>query len=124
MSLSTPATFGQSFSEHSANKDLDRLLQLYEGDAVLITPQNEEFKGTEAIRKNLQTYLERKPKFQGEVVSVTQSGDLALVHTKWSFQGTRPNNETVKLSSTSADVLRKQPDGTWKVVINRPGGAG
>jgi ketosteroid isomerase-like protein len=51
-----------------------------------------------------------------------QASDLALVITTWSFAGTGPDGKPVKLAAKSADVLRRQADGSWRIVIDNPWG--
>ncbi len=53
------------------------------------------------------------------VTRVLEADDLALVVGTWTFEGTGPDGEPVRLS---ADVLRRQADGTWRFVIDNPWG--
>jgi ketosteroid isomerase-like protein len=48
--------------------------------------------------------------------------DLALVTGVWSFHGTSPDGEAVRLEARNADVLRRQTDGTWRFVSDNPWG--
>jgi ketosteroid isomerase-like protein len=57
-----------------------------------------------------------------EVTRVREVDDLALVVGVWSFTGTGPDGEPVRLEAKNADVLRRQPDGTWRFVIDNPWG--
>ena len=63
-----------------------------------------------------------KGKLDLKVTRVLEASDLALVTTVWSFTGTGPGGEPVKLASKSADVLRRQADGSWRFVIDNPWG--
>jgi ketosteroid isomerase-like protein len=56
------------------------------------------------------------------VTRVLESGGLALVVGVWSFTGTAPDCKPVQLTGHSADVLRRQPDGSWRFVIDNPWG--
>ena len=56
------------------------------------------------------------------VKRVLQASDLALVITEWSFSGTGSDGNAVKKTGKSADVLRKQSDGSWRLVIDNPWG--
>ncbi len=51
-----------------------------------------------------------------------EASDLALVTTVWSFTGTGLDGEPVKLAAKSADVLRRQVDGSWRFLIDNPWG--
>ena len=65
-----------------------------------------------------------KPKFTIEVKAV-QSGDggLALLRAKWNATGTGPDGKPMTVSGNSTEVVRRQPDGTWRFVIDNPHGA-
>jgi len=56
------------------------------------------------------------------VTRVLEVDDLALVVGIWSFDGTGPGGEPVRLEAKNADVLRRQTDGTWRFVIDNPWG--
>jgi ketosteroid isomerase-like protein len=47
-----------------------------------------------------------------DVTRVLEVDDLALVVGVWSFHGTGPDGEPVRLEARNADVLRRQADGT------------
>jgi ketosteroid isomerase-like protein len=46
----------------------------------------------------------------------------SLVTGVWSFDGTGPDGDPVRLEASDADVLRRQTDGTWRFVIDNPWG--
>ena len=63
-----------------------------------------------------------KGKLDLNVTRVLEATDLALVIAAWTFAGTGPDGAPVNLAGTSADVLRCQPDGSWRFVIDNPWG--
>jgi ketosteroid isomerase-like protein len=62
-----------------------------------------------------------KPKLTGEIQGVREGGDVALVLNRWRLDGHGPEGP-VEMSGTSADVLRRQNDGSWRVLIDDPWG--
>ena len=54
---------------------------------------------------------------------VRAAGDTALVSNRWRLTGATPDGTPVEMAGTSADVLRKRPDGTWGIVIDDPWGS-
>lgn len=44
------------------------------------------------------------------------SGDLAVVRLAWTLNVTLPNGQLVKSVEPGMDILRKSPDGQWKII--------
>lgn len=57
------------------------------------------------------------------VVQVTQVGDVALVFSQWSVTGDAADGTPLSITHRGVEVTRRQADGTWKYVIDVPGGA-
>ncbi len=53
---------------------------------------------------------------------VIVSGDIAVHIAPWTMTAQSPDGQTVEQSGLSVAVLRKQPDGGWKMVIDNPHG--
>jgi ketosteroid isomerase-like protein len=102
--------------------DLDSLMMLYEADACFASQPGIFAKTPETVRQSLCGFIDLKGRLDLEVKRVLQSSDLALVITEWSFEGTGPYGKSVNMAAKSADVLRKQSDGTWRFVIDNPWG--
>ena len=47
-----------------------------------------------------------------------QVGELALLQGEWHLTGTAPDGSPLELSSRTAEVVRRQPDGSWLYVID------
>ena len=101
--------------------DIERVLAVYERDARLAFP-GEPHVGHDAIRLNIQNLLSQKPTMRGKTKSLSQVGELALLRSEWSYTGTGPKGERIELSGQSAELARRQPDGTWRYVIDLPMG--
>ena len=118
----TPGEVLNSVAEGINAGDLDSLMTLYEADACFASQPGQLAKSPESIRQSLRSFIDLKGKLDLKVKRVLQASDLALVTTEWSFSGTGPDGNPVNMAAKSADVLRQQPDGTWRFVIDNPWG--
>ena len=50
-----------------------------------------------------------------DVREVIVSGDTAIVRLAWTLTVTLPNGQVVRTIEPGMDVLRKSPDGKWKI---------
>jgi uncharacterized protein (TIGR02246 family) len=118
----TPEEVLSSVVEGINTGNMDSLMTLYEADACFATQPGQLAKSPESVRQSLRNFIDLKGKLDLKVKRVLQASDLALVTTEWSFNGTGPDSNPVNIASKSADVLRKQADGTWRFVIDNPWG--
>jgi ketosteroid isomerase-like protein len=102
--------------------DLESLMPLYESGAAFAAQPGTLAHGAAGVREALTGFISMKGKLELEVTRVLEVGDLALVLGVWSFDGTGPDGEPVRLTARNADVLRRQSDGTWRFVIDNPWG--
>ena len=90
--------------------DVEGLVALYEPDALIAFPPGAITQGHDAIRALYTTMLADRPRFEyEEPLTTLVHGDLALTAT--------PAQDA---AGVRAQVVRRQPDGTWKRVIDRP----
>jgi len=108
------------FGEHVAARDLGTLLALYESGAVFAPKPGVVHTGRAAIGSALEELLALSPTMETNVREVHQADDVALVIVDWHLRGTAPDGSAVTQSGRSADVLRRQSDGTWRVLIDHP----
>jgi uncharacterized protein (TIGR02246 family) len=100
--------------------DLDAFLQLHEEDAtVVVPPDGDRVSGREAIRAAVQPTFALRPTIRNEVVDKLQSDGLALIHARWNLAGT-DDGQLVEMSGRATVVSRRQPDGTWRIVLENP----
>jgi ketosteroid isomerase-like protein len=105
-----PEDLTRLFVELGNAGDADGLAALYEPNAVVAFPPGQMTVGREAIRALYAKMLAAKPHFQLEQPLPTlQMGDLALTSTP-----------ALDEAGARAQVVRRQPDGTWLRVLDRP----
>jgi ketosteroid isomerase-like protein len=103
--------------------DLDGAVALYEPKATFVLDSGEVITGQAAIRQVAQGYMAMKPKFTQEVKALLSGdGDLALTSSTWSVSGVDADGKAFTADGKSMEVVRRQPDGTWRFVIDNPHG--
>ncbi|MFD9961770.1 YybH family protein [Amycolatopsis sp. NPDC058986] len=104
-----PNDLGRYFVERANTGDVDGLVALYEPDAVLAFPPGHLATGHAEIREVFERMVAA-----GTVISPGRqqpalvNGDLALTAT------------TLTTGEVTAEIARRQPDGSWLRVADRP----
>lgn len=122
MSRSTPEEVMKSIVDGINTGDLDALMTLYESDAAFAGQPGRLAHGEAGVRESLVAFIALKGTLDLKVTRVLAASDLALVAGVWSFTGTGPDGTPVTLAGHNADVLRRQADGSWRIVIDNPWG--
>jgi uncharacterized protein (TIGR02246 family) len=118
----TPADAVRLVSERISASDVDGALALYEPDAAFTPQAGQVVTGLDAIRHALEGFTALNPRLEGKVERVVESGGVALVLNRWTLEGTGPDGQNIEMGGLSADVLRRQADGRWLVLIDDPWG--
>jgi uncharacterized protein (TIGR02246 family) len=106
----TPEDITRLFVERANAGDAEAMAELYEPGAVMAYPPGKLTVGRDAIRRLFEQMLAARPTFKPEApLPAVQAGDLALT-------ATRARDE----AGARAQVARRQPDGTWLRVLDRP----
>ncbi|WP_324192858.1 DUF6790 family protein [Nocardia transvalensis] len=104
-----PNDLGRYFIERVNAGDVDGLVALYEADAVLAFPPGNLATGHAEIRKVYEQFVATAPVLSpGKQHPALVSGDLALTAT------------TLTTGEVTAEVARRQPDGSWLLVVDQP----
>lgn len=102
--------------------DLETALSFYEPQASFVVEPGVVVNGILAIRKALAEMVALKPTLSTESQQVVETGDLALYCSRWNMRGTDPAGNVVQLNGCSADILRRQPKGDWRIALDNPWG--
>jgi uncharacterized protein (TIGR02246 family) len=110
MTAYEPEDLARLFVERANAGDAKGLAELYETDAVLAYPPGSQTVGRDAIRAVFEQMLRQAVRFELEdALPTVRHGDLALT-------ATRPADGT----GGRVQVARRQSDGTWLRIIDRP----
>jgi len=105
-----PEDLTRLFVERANQGDAEGVAALYEQDAVMAYPPGKVTAGRDAIRQLWEQVLAGRPHFSPETPLPTLiTGDVALTST--------PPSDG---SGARAQVVRRQPDGTWLRVLDQP----
>ena len=116
-----PADWPRAFTTCLEKGKLEEILALYEPEAqMLAPPRGELVEGHANIRAVVDGLIRSRARMESHVSRCVTTGDLAVLYTD--FDGTAPDasGEMRKIRQRAIEVLRRQPDGTWKLVFGDP----
>jgi uncharacterized protein (TIGR02246 family) len=116
----TPEECDRRFGEYASAGDIEGLLSLYEPEACLTGPDGSVAVGHAAIRALLAGFEEGAVQMHMHVVKVVRAGDLAVMTNDWRAVGRNPDGSPLEISGRAIEVVRRQPDGTWRFVVDDP----
>jgi uncharacterized protein (TIGR02246 family) len=100
--------------------DVDAFAELHEQNAaVVVPPDGRQVQGRDAIRAAVRPIFALAPSAEIEVVGKLQAGDLALTHARVKIVGS-DGATNAEISGRGTVVSRRQPDGTWRIVLDNP----
>ena len=106
----TPEDLTRLVVERANAGDADGIAELYEPDAVMAFPPGRMTVGRDAIRAVYEQILAAGARFRPEgSLPTLRIGDLALTAT-----------DAKDEAGARAQVARRQPDGSWLRVLDRP----
>jgi uncharacterized protein (TIGR02246 family) len=99
--------------------DLSTVLNMYDLDGVIVPEPGSPVAGREKFEQAVKGILSIKGRMEIKTVYCLQAGDIAVGRSEWSIK----DGDEVKVSAKGVEVLKRQSDGTWKVVIDHAFGA-
>ncbi len=122
----TPEETGRLLGEAMTSGDLDAALSLYEPGATFAIPRGfgeGSVTGHDALREVLTGFLAMGPDLRISPESTLLSGDTAMVVGHWTVKGRDADGNDIEAAGRYADIVRRQPDGSWLFVIDNPNGS-
>lgn len=95
--------------------DVEALVALYDADAQMVRDDGSSASGLEEIREIWAGFVSLGGTIKLETHYAIEAGDLALLSNTWTYEG-----PDMTFSSTTAEVARRGPDGSWRYVIDNP----
>jgi uncharacterized protein (TIGR02246 family) len=102
--------------------DLDALMQCFELEACFVSRSGRVAAGADAVREAYRGILANKPHMDLELRKVLPAGPgLALLIVPFTQKAVTPDGP-MEWRSVSTDIVRQQPDGSWRLVLDNPFG--
>jgi len=105
---------------------MEAALSLYEPDATFAMPTGfgeGSVTGLDGLREAFNGFFAMSPELKVNAEKTLLSGDTALVIGNWTLKGRDAEGNDIDASGRYADVVRRQPDGSWLFVIDNPNGS-
>lgn len=103
--------------------DIDAVMRSYEPGAAILFEPGQPVTDETQLRQMFAGMAAAKPVFTYSGHEVVVSGDTAIHIAPWQMTAHTPDGQEIKQSGLSVAVLRRQTDGSWKMVIDNPHGA-
>jgi uncharacterized protein (TIGR02246 family) len=101
--------------------EIDAIVACYEPEACFVSKSGRTTRGAVELRDLYRAMLSNGPQMKLDVRKIIPAGgDLALVIVDWTEVSSA--GEAKLWAGTATDILRRQPDGTWKIALDNPYG--
>lgn len=120
MAVQRPQDWVRCFEEYVNRGDMDKLMSLYENSARVVPLHSKDSAGIDGVRQMLTGLIASGTRLHGEVTRTTIVDDVAVIYSDW-VQSSRTGN-TPESRHKAIEVLRQQPDGSWKLIVGDPDG--
>jgi len=109
------ATLAEAFN----TGNVDTVMSMYDVTGIFVPEPGTSVSGKEKFEESIKAILSIKGKMQIKTVYCLRTGDIALGRSEWSIV----DGNEVKISAKGIEVMKQQPNGTWKIVIDQAFGA-
>lgn len=119
----SPENMNESFAHAYNSGDVNNINALFEQGARVVRYNGDIVTGMENIHREHVNLLQ----FGGRMTSINkycvEIDGVALLRADWKIETRNANGEEMTIEGASAEIVRKQPDGTWLYIVDNPFGA-
>ena len=120
MSFTQPDDLHATFAAAFKAGDVDSIVDLYEAGAVQVQPDGTLATGRDNLAESFKHLLAAGLTMQGAPQKAVIAGDLALTSTHYEFPSKGPDGSATVTHVATAEISRRQADGSWRLVIDSP----
>lgn len=112
--------YAKAFETALNEGNLDRLLALYEPDALLRSPQGEISASAAGVRAEMHNLIAAKARMENRARHTLAHGDTALIVVDWTLELSLPHGENVRQQGTATNVIRFDAVHGWRMIVANP----
>ena len=120
MHAKDPKDCDRLFGEYASRGDVEALLSLYEEECTFVRGDRTVHTGRAKVRDILARLAERRPNISMNVFKVVHAGNLAMLYNDWTTKADASDDRQVETTHKAIEVVRRQPDGSWRFVLDDP----
>ncbi|MGJ8583943.1 MAG: YybH family protein [Marinosulfonomonas sp.] len=113
----------QTMTDSFQNHNIAGVMASYENNATVLFEPGAPVSDAAQLEQMFTGMAAVNPVFDYAGHDVIVNGDIAVHIAPWKMTGQTPDGQDLAQSGLSVAVLRRQPDGRWKMVIDNPHGA-
>ena len=99
--------------------DVETVLSMYDLSGFLVAGDNIPVTGKQGFTEKVKEILSVKGKMEIKTVYCLEAGDVAIGRSEWSIT----HEGEVKIAAKGIELMKRQQDGTWKIIIDHAVGA-
>ena len=99
--------------------DVATVMSMYDVSGIIVPQPGKAVSGRQQFEESINAILSIPGRMEIKTVYCLETGDLALGRSEWSIT----DGDEVKISAKGIEVMKRQSDGTWKIVIDQAFGA-
>jgi uncharacterized protein (TIGR02246 family) len=122
MACHAPEDWPRLFEEHLNAGDLDGVIALYEAGATFVQRSGDTLVGRDRIRQVIAGLIATRTRLQSRVLRAVTVDDIAVLYSDFVGVTVDESGGHVDVGHHAIEVLRRQPDGTWMLIVGDPNG--
>ena len=99
--------------------DLSTVMRMYDSNGIIVPEPGKPVTGPSQFEEAVKAILSIKGQMAIKTVYCLQTGNIAVGRSEWSIT----DGGEVKVAAKGIEVMRRQDDGSWKIVIDHAFGA-
>ncbi|WP_431211730.1 YybH family protein [Puia sp. P3] len=99
--------------------DLSTVMRMYDSSGIIVPEPGKPVTGPGKFEEAVKAILSVKGQMEIKTVYCLQTGNIAVGRSEWSIT----DGGEVKVAAKGIEVMRRQDDGSWKIVIDHAFGA-